>query len=63
MKIEIKLVISRKETAEGFPLVVEVAHQNIRKSKTLALCFKKHFNQDNKIITEKHPVYDILLLY
>lgn len=60
MKIEIKLVTSRKETSEGFPLVVEIAHQNIRKSKTLALCLEKHFNKDNKMITEKHPDYDVL---
>lgn len=60
MKIEIKLVTSRKETVEGFPLVVEIAHQNIRKSKTLAFCLEKHFNQDNKMINEKHPDYDVL---
>lgn len=60
MKIEIKLVTSRKETAEGFPLVVEIAHQNVRKAKTLAFCQEKHFNKDNKMITEKYPDYDVL---
>jgi len=28
--MKIKLVTSRKETPEGFPLVVEIAHQNKR---------------------------------
>ena len=28
MKIEIKLLSSKSETAEGFPLIVEVSHQN-----------------------------------
>lgn len=60
MKIEIKLVTSRKETAEGFPLVVEISHQNVRKAKTLVFCQEKHFNKDNKMITEKHPDYDVL---
>jgi integrase len=60
MKIEIKLITSRKETAEGFPLVVEIAHQNKRKSKTIAFCKENHFIQDGKTISEKHPDYDIL---
>jgi hypothetical protein len=60
MKIEFKLLTSRKETPEGFPLVVEIAHQNKRKSKTIAFCLEKHFNLDNKMITEKHPDYDVL---
>ncbi len=38
MKIEIKLMRSRKLTTEGFPLVVEIAHQKNRKSKTIAFC-------------------------
>lgn len=60
MKIEIKLITSRKETAEGFPLVVEISHQNKRKSKTLASCLQKHFIQDGKTISAKHPDYDVL---
>jgi hypothetical protein len=60
MKIEIKLVTSRKETAEGFPLVVEIAHQNKRKAKTITFCKENHFIKDGKTISEKHPDYDIL---
>jgi integrase len=60
MKIEIKLVTSRKETAEGFPLVVEIAHQNKRKAKTITFCKENHFIKDGKTISDKHPDYDVL---
>jgi len=60
MKIEIKLITSRKESSEGFPLVVEIAHQNKRKSKTIAFCAAAHFIQDGKTISSKHPDYDVL---
>jgi len=51
---------SRKETTEGYPLLVEIAHQNKRKTKTLGMCKEKHFIVDGKTISEKHPDYDIL---
>jgi len=60
MKIEIKLIASRKETVEGFPLVIEIAHQNKRKQKTICFCKENHFVAANKMINEKHPDYDIL---
>jgi hypothetical protein len=60
MKIEIKLIVSRKETIEGFPLVIEIAHQNKRKSKTITHCKEKHFNAENKMISSRHPEHDIL---
>lgn len=60
MKIEIKLILSRKETAEGYPLVIEIAHQNKRKSKHICFCKESHFLKDAKNITEKHPDYDFL---
>jgi len=60
MKIEIKINKYEKETPDGFPLVVQISHQNKRKAKTLAFCLEKHFNQDNKMINEKHPDYDVL---
>lgn len=60
MKIEIKLITTRKETAEGFPLIVEVAHQNVRRTKTLAFCIEKHFVKDGSTISQKHPDYDLL---
>jgi len=38
MVIEIKLFNSKNETAEGYPLVVQISHQNKSKSKTIAFC-------------------------
>jgi len=61
MKIEVKLVKSRKETTKGFPVVLEISHQNKRKSKHICFCKDKHFIQDGKNISEKHPDYDILI--
>jgi hypothetical protein len=40
MKIEVMLNKERKETVEGFPLLIEIAHQNKRKSKTVSFCFE-----------------------
>lgn len=60
MKIEFKLLKSRKETAEGFPLVVEIAHQNKRKQKLICFCKSNHFADASKMVTEKHPDYDVL---
>ncbi|WP_121365109.1 hypothetical protein [Flavobacterium limicola] len=40
MKIEIKLVTSRKEIEDGFPLVVEIKRHNKRESKTISLSNK-----------------------
>jgi hypothetical protein len=60
MKIEIRLITSRNETPEGFPLVIEISHQKKRKQKTLCFCLNKHFNQDQKTISVKHPDYDVI---
>ncbi|WP_281321985.1 tyrosine-type recombinase/integrase [Flavobacterium aestivum] len=60
MVIEIKLLTAKKETPEGFPLAVQIAHQNKRKTKNIAFCKEKHFIQDGKTISEKHPDYDVL---
>jgi integrase len=60
MKIEIKLIRSRKETLEGFPLVIEIAHMNKRKAKTITYCKEKHFIAESKMISSRHPEYDIL---
>ena len=60
MKIEIKLITSRTETEEGFPLLVEIAHQNKRKTKALAYCKENHFIKDEKMISKRHPDFDVL---
>jgi integrase len=60
MKIEIKHIASRKETAEGFPLVIEISHQNKRKAKTICYCKEIHWMATAKMISEKHPDFDFL---
>lgn len=60
MVIEIKLLKSKKETDEGFPLAVQISHQNNRKTKNIAFCKESHFIKDGKTISDKHPDYDIL---
>jgi hypothetical protein len=60
MTIDIKLFKNEKETSDGFPLAVMVSHKRDRKRKNISFSLEKHFNQDNKMITEKHPDYDIL---
>ena len=59
-KIEIKFITSRKESFEGFSLIMEIEHQNKRKSKTFAFCAVNHFIQDGKTISSRHPDYDVL---
>lgn len=60
MKIEIKLHTYKKETSEGFPLVIEITHQGKRKEKKLCYCKKNQFNEQDKMISSKHPDYDIM---
>lgn len=60
MKIEIKLLAAKKETSEGYPLIIEISHQNKRKQKTICFCHEKHFLSDGKTISSKHPDYDVL---
>lgn len=61
MKIEIKLIKSVKETAEGFPLVVSFSHRMERKQKLICYCKENHFSDSAKMITSKHPEYDLLV--
>jgi hypothetical protein len=61
MKIEIKLIRSVKETAEGFPLVVSFSHRMERKQKLICYCKDSHFSESAKMITSKHPEYDLLV--
>ena len=60
MVIEIKLLKNKKETPEGFPLVLEVAHQNKRKQKKLCDCKENHFLPNEKMISARHPDYDVM---
>jgi hypothetical protein len=60
MKIEIKLVRSVKETAKGFPLVVSFSHRMERKQKLICYCKDGHFSESAKMVTSKHPDYDLL---
>ncbi len=60
MVIEVKLLKSKNETSEGFPLVVKVSHKDKRKQKVIAFCKENHFIADGKTISSKHPDFDIL---
>jgi site-specific recombinase XerD len=60
MKIVLKLLKAKKETPEGYPLVFEFSHQGKRKQKTVAFSKIEHFIEDHKIISSKHPDFDIL---
>lgn len=60
MKIEFKLLRAKKETDEGFPLVVELSHQGKRKQKTICFCKDSHFSESNKMVSSRHPDYDLL---
>lgn len=60
MKIEFKLLRAKKETAEGFPLVVELSHQGKRKQKTICFCKDTHFSESSKMVSSRHPDFDIL---
>jgi hypothetical protein len=59
MKIEVKLITTRSEKVEGFPLIIEISHRNIRKQND-SFCHEKHFIVDGSTISEKHPDYDVL---
>lgn len=60
MKIELKILKSKKETSAGFPLVFEISHKGNRKQKTIGFCKSNHFIDENKMISSLHPDYDIL---
>jgi hypothetical protein len=56
----LSLSLPVKNLLKGFLLVVEIAHQNKRKSKTIAFCAANHFIRGEKMISSKHPDYDVL---
>ena len=60
MKIEIRLNTQKKQTAEGFPLVIYISNKGKRKEKTICFCQESHFVADGKTISSKHPDYDVL---
>jgi hypothetical protein len=61
MKIDFKILKTKKETAEGFMVVLEVAHQNKRKQKTICHCHLDHWDKKRKLIDPDHPDFDLLL--
>lgn len=61
MKIELKLLRAKPETSEGFPLVIEISHLGKRRQKNIGYCKNTHFVEENKLISPKHPDYDILM--
>jgi hypothetical protein len=60
MKIEFKLLRAKKLTPDGFPLVVEISHRGKRKQKTVCFCQENHFTEAGKMVTSKHPDFDLL---
>lgn len=60
MKIEIKLIKSKIEKPDGFPLVIDISHKGTRRQKILCYSKIEHFNEDAKMISSKHPDYDIM---
>lgn len=60
MKIDFNLIQDRSETIDGFPLVLKISHQNNRKSKRICYCKEMHWMTTAKMITEKHPDFDLL---
>lgn len=60
MTIDIKLFDNEPETAEGFPLAVQISHRGKRKRKNIGFCKYHHFIRDGKTISSKHPDYDLL---
>lgn len=60
MTINLKLQRAKKEYPEGFALVFEISHQDKKKIKTIGYCKDEHFLEDGKMISSKHPDYDVL---
>ncbi len=60
MKIELKLIKSKKESEAGFPLAFEFSHQNKRKRKNIGYSKQEHFIDDHKTISAKHPDFSVL---
>lgn len=60
MKIELKLLKAKNNTPEGFPLVFEFSHKGKRKQKTVGFSKVEHFIEDHKIISSKHPDFEVL---
>lgn len=60
MKIEVRLNTNKPELADGFPLVIYVSHQGKRKEKILCYCKESHFLPNDKMISTRHPDYDVM---
>lgn len=62
MKASIKLQISEKRNAEGFPVykILRASGQSALK-KTMFRCLPEHWNGKTNLITPEHPNYDILI--
>ena len=60
MKITLNLHTWKKETAEGYPLVFDLSHQGKRREYQIGFCKVIHFIEENKMISSKHPDFDIL---
>lgn len=58
MKIEIRLQLNEKQTADGYPLAIIISHLGKRKRKNICYCKEKYFHEAAKMISEKHPDFE-----
>jgi hypothetical protein len=63
MTVEFRLNTRKKETDDGFPLVLEVSHRGKRIQKRVAFAKVHEFSIDAGLITPKHPDYGFLMAY
>lgn len=64
MKIELKIFLTKRPTAEGYPLAFEIVHSlNSKETKRrleIGKCHPEHFLPSEKNISRKHPDFDLL---
>lgn len=60
MKIQITLLVYKKISDYGYPLVIEISHKGKRKRHKICDCHLHHFYANAKMISEKHPDYETL---
>jgi integrase len=63
MTVEFRHLTKKNETPDGFPLVVEVSHRGRRLQKKFAFAKLHEYSDAAKMVTPKHPDYDMLVPY
>jgi len=60
MKIEIRLMTLEKKIADSYPLAIIISHLGKRKRKNICYCKENYFHEAAKMVSEKHPDFDLL---